>query len=548
MNTSKYQSIRKLDNEFVEGILHKLIAKYNIIQIFYSSQKNSKTSTVIIHLERKSDADELRLKHLVKKALQQYQMNICFVYSVRLHDQYDLGHPVIEAYCQRDAVIYQNEGSIESLLINRNWKKYKEKFFEFEERFYHDHTMQVEQIDRLIKEDASNSVFTSYERLIECHLDNLEELYTLNVTRNLNLKERIKMLIDYVPELEMHFVKKNHKEYYLTDLFNQAKESAKQDEKIYKSELYEAVRITEESLCSLVELRFKELRKKIKKNYSKPISTEVSTINFEKEHIDEILQTAVDKILSLVEVEQIYNFSKMVYGEFTIYYLLLVGLNISNENLKTITKSLKKQSGETYDFVLISHDRSWIQQNLFQYQEFFVYIMQGKHLIYSSHPYYPELHWENPHTPYHGDLYFHFKAAYDTALQFFRIAENPEENYQGLHHVFTLFFLSFCRTYIYVKTFYLPNYLSMRTLWNLCIYADTEMRKYGHLFTDFWTDIFLYMNYHMHLHHSVTKLDKEQVGHMKVIVEKLLNELENTIEKRNLLTNNDKELLYGKAE
>ena len=219
------------------------------------------------------------------------------------------------------------------------------------------------------------------------------------------------------------------------------------------------------------------------------------------------------------------------------YYLMLIATGAGNEKLRLMNQSLKSKIGEKYDFVLISHNRNWIQTNLYQHQSFFANIIQGKYLAYSSSKYLPEFHWEKPHSPYHADLYFYYKPTKDIALQFFAIVNNTKENYQGLEFLFALFFLSFCRTYIFVKTYYLPNYLSNQTLWQLCLYADADLRKYNYLIEQFSPNIFPYLDRQMTLYHKMSKLNKEEVGQMNVIVEKLMYELHNLVIENELLLN-----------
>ncbi|PJJ10696.1 hypothetical protein CLU83_4152 [Flavobacterium sp. 1] len=247
------------------------------------------------------------------------------------------------------------------------------------------------------------------------------------------------------------------------------------------------------------------------------------------------MEIAIETILNSVEVEQIYLYHQITYGEKTTYYLMLIAVGVGNEKLRLITDSLKSKIGGKYDFVLLSHSRYSIQTNLYQHQNFFSNIIQDKYLIYSSSNYHPEFHWEIPHNPYHADLHFYYKPTKDIALQFFAIVNTTKENYQGLDSLFTLFFMSFCRTYIFVKTYYLPNYLSNQTLWQLCIYADADIRKYNYLIEQFWTDFFPYLDRHMTLHHKLSKLNKEEVDQMNVIVEKLMYELYNLVIEGRLL-------------
>ena len=533
MKASKKLTFPKLDNEFVENILRQLVNQYNVIQIFFSKNPSSVFSHLIIHIEKNSDVQELQQSRWVKKIRNRYQIDVYFIYSIKFHHKFSLGHPFVEFYCQPSAVIYQNEELRDSPIITREWEKYKKKFNVFQERFYHDHDIHKSQVQNLILEGSSNSVFTSYARLIEYDLEYLEELYSGNNLNSLGLDERINNLIEYIPEIKKYFVKNSGNRYYLTDLFVKAKEATADDDAIYKNEMYEAVGIAEKNLYDLIERRFDELKKLIKKE-----SLHVQKVpnQIDEKPKDIILDIAIETILNFVEVEQIYLYNQIAYGEKTTYYLMLIATGAGNEKLSIIRQSLKSKMEGKYDFVLLSHDRYWIQKNLYQNQSFFTNIIQEKSLIYSSSPYHPEFHWEVPHNPYHADLYFYYKSTKESAFQFFEILNNPKQNYQGVEYLFSLFFLSFCRTYIFVKTYYLPNYLSSQSLWQLCLYADSDIRKYEYLIEQFWTDFFPYLDRHMNIHHKLSKLDKEKVVQMNVIVDKLMDELHNLVVEGGLLS------------
>ena len=527
MKTSKKITFPKLENEFLENILRQLISQHHIIQMFFTKDTSSLFSHLIIHIEKNSDAQELQQSKWVKKVRNRYQIDVYFIYYVKFHHKFSLGHPFVESYCQPSAVIYQNEELRDSPIITREWEKYKKKFNAFQERFYHDHDLHKSQVQNLISEGSSNSVFTSYARLIEYDLEYLEELYSGNNLNSLGLDERINNLIEYIPEIQKYFVKNSHSKYYLTELFVKAKEATADDDAIYKNEMYEAVGIAEENLYQLIAKRLDELKRIIKKQ-----SLQVQKVpnQIDEKPKDVILENAIETILNFVEVEQIYLYHHHItYGEKMTYYLMLIATGAGNEKLSIIRQSLKSKIEGEYDFVLLSHNRYWIQKNLYQNQSFFTNIIQEKSLIYSSSPYHPEFHWEVPHNPYHADLYFYYKSTKNSAFQFFEIFNNPKENYQGLEYLFSLFFLSFCRTYIFVKKYYLPNYLSSQSLWQLCLYADSDIRKYEYLIEQFWTDFFPYLDRHMNIHHKLSKLDKEKVVQMNVIVDKLMDELHNLV-------------------
>ncbi len=483
----------------------------------------------MVQLNKFGDVAKLCSKRWVKEFRDQYQVYVYFIDYSRLQYQLSKGHPFIEYHCQRSLIIYQNADSRSSILTDRIWKKYKKKFNCYEDTFHHDHEIRRVKIERLISEDSYNSVFTSFEELIQYDFEYLEELYSGDRTSDLDLNQRINQLLIYIPELQSYFVKKNTREYFITELFAKVKKAIDEDDIIYNTEMFESLRIIEDSLFTLIEARFYDLKHLIKKQYDKIYTVDQNTIPIEEYRADEILNKAIDKILTFIELEQIYFFHKTTYGEVTTYYLLLIGLNVNNEKIKAITHSLASIFGKEYKFLLVGHDRYWIQKNLYQYQSFFVFIMQGKHLAYSSDEYHPEPHWQLPYHPQHSDLYFHYKSALQSSLQFYKLIDGEQENYQGVDNLFALFLLSFCRTYIYVKTFYLPNYMTSEALWLLCIYADKDIHRYNYLFEQFSSNIFSFTDYNMSVHHSIGKVDTEKVKSMKMIVEKLMNKLKATV-------------------
>lgn len=533
MKTLEKLSFPKLENEYLENILRQLIHQYNVTQIFFTRQQYSEFSCLIINIESNIDAQKLQQSKWVRKVKEHLQINIAFIFSSKLRHHYSLGSPFLAFYCRESAVIYQNNEFENSIFRIEKWQKFKKRFNEYENNFYHDHDLLAWQIKNLISEGSSNSVFTSYARLVEYDLDYLEELYIGSKSVLQSLDDRINNLIQYIPDIQKYFIRTPYNKFYLTDLFRKAKEASADDDIIYKEEMYEAVGIAQKSLYFLVGKRLSELKKLIKKGLHE--SSE-AVYESERKPENKIINTAIETILEMAEVEEIYLYHQITYGEKTTYYLLLITVGAGNEKLKLITQSLKSKIGEKHNFVLLSHSRYWIQTNLYQNQSFFSSIFQNEYLIYSSSKYLPEFHWEVPHNPYHADLHFYYKPTKNIALQFFAIANDDKENYQGLEYFFSLFFMSFCRTYIFVKTYYLPNYLSNQTLWQLCLYADSDIRKYNYLIEQFWTDFFPYLDKHMTLHHKLSKLKKEEALQMNVIVEKLMYELHNLVIEDGLLS------------
>lgn len=539
MKTSNQLLLSKLENEFLEDAIKHLNQDYIIIQIFYNKSIHSQDSHLIIHLEHKNDVDTIKQKHWIKKAHSEHKVHIHLFYNTQLQHKFDSGHPFVEFYCNPSALIYQNEQCGNHLLIDRKWKKFNKKFENYKERFYHDHNILLSQTREFIKDKSFVSVFLSYEKVIKYDLEYLENLYTGSFSDSKNLHERIYHLIPYNPEIQKYFVKQNGKEYYLISLFEKARISAREDELMYDNEFFEAISIAEESLFSMIELRLEQLKKQIKKSPRNiAIRNEISSVLADQN--DKILDKVLRIIVKLENTEEVYLFHKAIYGNNIIYYLIIIAHNVSNEKLKETQYYLKNKAGKQYDFVLISHDRNWIQQHLFKYQNFFANIIQGKNRIYASSPYHPEPHWESPHH-LHQDLDCYYKSAKGNGLQFLTMVGNENENHQGIPYLFALFFLSFCRTYIFVKLCYMPNYLSFQSLWQLCLYANPDMIRYQHLFDGFLLKLIPTLEYHKFLRHKFTCLDKEVIDQMKILVEKLMNELDVLFKEEGLIDNIEKD-------
>ncbi len=539
MKTSEQFSFSKLENEFLEDAIKQLNEQYLIIQIFYNKSVHSQDSHLILNLEHKKDVDKIKQKHWIKKAYSEHKIHIHLFYNTQLHYKFDLGHPFVEFYCKPSALIYQNEKYGNHLLIDRNWKKFNKKFENYKERFYHDHNILLSQTREFIKDESFVSVFLSYEKVIRYDLEYLENLYTGSSSDSKNLHERIYHLIRYTPEIQKYFVKQNVKEYYLISLFDKARRSAREDELMYDNEFFEAIGIAEEGLCSMIEKRLDQLKKQIKKS-PLDIAIPYEIPDVVVDHNDKIIDKAVKIIIKLENTEEIYLFHKAIYGNNITYYLLIIAHNVSNEKLREKQYYLKSKAGKQYDFVLIGHDRNWIQQHLYKYQNFFANIIQGKNRVYASNPYHPKPHWEFPHHQ-HQDLDCYYKSAKGNALQFLSIVGNENENHQGIPYLFALFFLSFCRTYIFVKLCYMPNYLSFQSLWQLCLYGNPDLIRYQHLFDGFLQKLIPTLEYHKILRHKFTFLDKEVIDQMKVLVEKLMNELDELVIEEGLIDKTEKD-------
>ena len=519
MKTIEKLTFPQIENEYVENILRELAGKINIVQMFFTKARSSEFSKLIINIESSIGAKKYQQSKWVRKVKERLQIDVLFIFSSKIRHHYSLGDPFKAYYCRESAVIYQNNEFANSAFKTMEWQKFKKRFNEFENNFHHDHELHKWQIKNLISEGSANSVFTSYSRLIEYDLQWLEEFYTGNKSESADLNERINNLIQYLPVIQKYFVKTSKGGYYLIDLFEQAKEASGDEEAMYRNEMFQAVENAEESLYGLIGDRFNEFRKLIKKGYA--LKQEVLC---DAEPKDKVLETAVQTILGSVDAEQIYLYNQAVNISKTTYYLLIISEGLGNEKLKTIINTIKSRTDNNSSFVLISHSRYWIQNNLYEYQNFFEKIIKQDFLIYSSSMHHPDFHWESPHRPYHGDIDFFYRWTEQSFRQFSMIANNSDDNYCGLTSIFSLFFMSYCRTYIFAKTYYMPNYLPNQTLWDLCIYAEPNLIKHNYLMEQFWTSFFPFLDRNRAVFNWSSRLTADEIDQMRVIEEKIMTE------------------------
>lgn len=163
--------------------------------------------------------------------------------------------------------------------------------------------------------------------------------------------------------------------------------------------------------------------------------------------------------------------------------------------------------------------------------------MQSKNKIYESHPYHPELHWEEPYKGFFGNyptIQNFYKATNNSVKQIVRIIENEDKNYQGLPYLFSLFFLSFFRTYIFATLFYEPHYLPSHFLWKLCLYANPELKKVEYRFDEFRLKFFTYLDCNRSLRHRPDNFETEEIEKIKSITVLLMDELNKISEQKKL--------------
>jgi len=376
-------------------------------------------------------------------------------------------------------------------------------------------------------------VFLLYERLFELHLLYLEELYIGHTTSINNLYQRIKAISKLNPEIESLFLKKSEEEYYLIALINRVKEAIEEQREVYYDECFNAFANVENQLHNFVHDRFKDLKRLIKHQASNSTISEVAIELNKQETFNDII---IERCLNQNQrIEEIYLYQTLTIGSQTIYYLLIIGDKFANEQIKNLESSLQDKFNKQTSFVIIAHTKIWIQTELYSSQDFFASIIKNENKIYSSSQYNALLHWLVPHTALYTDLYYYNSVTDNTAKELLRNLQKLKKNQeckQSIPYLLSLYFMSFCRTYILAHLSYLPNYLSSFSLWLLCVNVNTNLTKYQYLFDKFGNKFFPLLDYYRELHQRLINYDTEKIEVLIKLITQLQAELKIILDQR----------------
>lgn len=504
-------------NANLQQILKQLVTEFSIEAIFYKDFGSpEKMAQILICTDSCKDAQTIKERKWVRNAATQTETLINVHPFSSLKKEAKAGNPFLHYHYQSFQLIYGNINEEFTNILKDSRKKLKE----FKSRFNHDHELLLSQAHHCHANESMMGSFLNYISVFEHDVDCLERLNLGNKSLNQNLHQRINDLMPYLPVLEQIFVKKNNKSFYLLKVLEKAK--IEDDESILNYELYTAIFETEVKLYGLVTESLRAIQLSLKHEKESAVIPSVEETPSEK-----IFSEALAIIIERAKPEEIYHYCTTIREQQTVFYLLLVGNQLGTELLNRIQQSVSDQTEARCIVVLIGHSRSWIQEHIYLWQEFFEKIMTSEQRVYFSRPYHPTIHWEKPYTPYYPDLDLYYRAAKLTADQFMNLRKNYQtDNYEGFYPIFAIAFCRILRVYIYRSLVYMPNYLASKTLWKLCIYAEPQLEKMEYLFDKISKDRFFlnvahYLRFNDHLWYGSV----EQVQAME---ELLLNLMEKT--------------------
>lgn len=264
-------------NDFLSNRLKEIIAEFpSVLEMYYCSNTIEMTSYLLIHLNNRSDIDIITNRKGIKKLFKNYGIIVLLFDYNSLRYKFNHGYPLIELIYQEKHLIYQQEGIDFTKLDTRSFKEFNNQYNIYKERYFQDYDLLSSEISKYKSLDAISSVFLLYERILELHLQYLEELYVGHISSINNLHQRIKAISKFNPEIESLFLKRNEEEYYLIALINRVKEAIEEDREVYYHECFEAFNNVENTLHNFVQDRFKSLKCLIKHPTAIPTIAQVT--------------------------------------------------------------------------------------------------------------------------------------------------------------------------------------------------------------------------------------------------------------------------------
>ncbi len=514
-------------NDFLSSQMKQLITAFpTVLELYYCSHTVDKTSYLLIHLSNRNDIDTIANRKGIKKLFKNYGIIVLLFDYNALRYKFEHGYPLIALIYQEKQLVYQQEEIDFPKLTPRGFNEFNKQYNSYKEPYYQEHDVLSSELHTHQSLGAMSSVFLLYERLFELHLQHIEELYVGHISSIHNLHQRIKAISKFNPEIERLFLKKNEEEYYLIALLYSVKKAIEEQRAVYDQEYFNAFAKVENQLHNFVQDRFKSLKQLIKHQANHSTLAAIAVDRNKQETLNAVI---IERCLNQnPRIEEIYLYQTLTLGNQTIHYLLVIGDEFANEQIKNLEASLQDKFNKQTNFVIIAHTKIGIQTALYCSQDFFAGIIKNENKIYSSSPYNASLHWLVPHKPLYTDLYRYNALANKTAKELLKSLQSLKKGQackQSTSYLVSLYFMSFCRTYILAHLSYLPNCLASFSLWLLCVNVNTGLTKYQYLFDKFGNTFFSLLDYYSVLHQQHTSFDTEKVEVLIELVTQLQVEL-----------------------
>lgn len=497
----------------------------DVLRVFLSYSKTSQKHLLIIHITGMHVPAEVQKSKWITKALEQYDTHILIMgeQNIRVHVRF--GSLYINRHCNASTFIYKKE---DHEFTYPELPEQLKKFKQFKEEYYHTHDLFDTEIRKAKNNNSLSLAYHLYLPIFEHHIHYLEILCIGDYFSRGSISERIMRLKDFLPEVKAMMLKKTENTYFLIEALNSAKKADEHEDYMYvKDEFEDAIIQTERKFYNLVQDVFHEIKKEVKKPEQKPILIEHKTIS----HYEPVI-----KILTKhFRIEEIFLFNEQeVYSadqKTTVLYLLLISNKIGNQNLFEMMQMVAQQTEGRFNIVPIAHSKAWIQEYLWEYQEFFQKVMTPEKSIFISDV--PSIiHWHKEPSNYDTDegIYYRLCSELLENYKILRSQEEPISN-EGMGLMLSGFFYRACVIFLYVALRYRPNQINIRILWRLCQHADHKVKNLDYLIQKLPFDFFEFLNPSKNLYRNFCYLQEEHLSILDELAQGFLDLVDKQFEK-----------------
>lgn len=322
----------------------------------------------------------------------------------------------------------------------------------------------------------------AYLKCMEYNFEILERILLGVINTKATFTERLLLLERIVPQMKTLFVKRKNKVYILEDLMFDTLSS---DDSMWIA----ALQKVQDKLQQIVEDTLTQIDQKTALIPTKEPSKKKNISSFKyKEKLLPLLETN--------QVEEIYQFHETLYfqekKQIQHCYLLVLTKKKPFKKLHQIIQDISSKD-EQIHFTIVAHTRSYIQDHVDLFPDFFKAILKTKNRIYYN-DYYPQIHW---YTNY----------ALDDTYYCYSLKKNIEKTNKiiqsNLTDSITALFLSTyqlhkclvlkLQVYILHHLQYLPKTTDLNTLVYLALYAQNkEATSLNYLYKQLEPHLFMY--------------------------------------------------------
>ena len=468
---------KKLPKQVTEMLMAEVEQK-NIECVWLSRQEHQKGSLLTILCK-----DKLLLQRtfdylFIGDTFEQDRVLISMLDDADLEQHEEDRNLFFQRYARKEDQIYGEERNYGRFVVSESDLK------SLRERYLKDEQLLMKYTEELtVDEQVGATLF--YLKNIQHDLEFLEYLRFGNAFDTFTLTERLHQMEAFIPEVKKFFVKEGDLYYLLRKIENV-------DIVEYMDEYEHLIRKIKHQMKRIVLQNM--LVNRPKNNHLKPT---VSHPLLKNKSIKKVLRP----LLQMTHIEEVYLFHETTSIQADLqlnhYYLLAV---ISKENLKEAARVFQKINEElpaNLKFTIIYHTRLWIQENIYQSQQFLKKIMKTDQKIFTN-DFHPKIHWDQDYTYRCDDSFIYHRMAKNIYKRHLKGIKHDEKSTMvsivpgDLHKYFVQILINS----LYDTGGYLAEITDLKTLWDLVIYAHPNGPQLGEHLQQLSFDLLHYLSMH----------------------------------------------------